>query len=91
MSLAPDEQETLAVIETQLRKSDPRLAAKFAIFAHQVFRRKGPVRELVTPWRVAARRRIRHTMITIVILLSLLGVVIGLLLAASSSAAHVYP
>lgn len=88
MSLAPDEQKTLTVIETQLRKSDPRLVAKFALFATQVFRRKGPVRERVTPWRVAHHRRIRHMVISFVLLLSLLGVVLTLLLVGSS--AHVY-
>lgn len=57
MSLAPSEQRTPTDIEARLRRSDPKLAARLALFRRHASRGPGPARELLSPWRVPRRRR----------------------------------
>jgi hypothetical protein len=49
MSLAPFEQQILTDIETRLRRSDPKLAARLALFRRHASRGQGPARELLSP------------------------------------------
>ncbi len=56
MSLAPGERQALARIESQLRRSDPKLAVMLTLFGRRAFRRTGPVRERISPWHPHARR-----------------------------------
>lgn len=72
MSLAPDEQEELIQIEDRLRWSDPGLALKLEMFEHQAFRRTGPVRERLSPWR---RRPWLLRLLIILPIVLLIGVV----------------
>jgi hypothetical protein len=55
MSLAPSEEQRLAEIESKLRWSDPRLAARLAMFRRHAAGRRGPAREPVSPWRASPR------------------------------------
>lgn len=68
MSLAPGEQETLTEIENSLCRSDPRLAAMFAVFSKQIFGRQGPVRELLSPWRPSSRRFMKLFLLVVVVI-----------------------
>jgi hypothetical protein len=61
MGLAPGEQRTLTEIESQLRRTDPDLAAAFALFGCQGFRRRGRIGVFLTPWAMRRGRVIRIT------------------------------
>jgi hypothetical protein len=62
MSLAPSEEQKLAEIENQLRRSDLRLAARLVLFSHRPFHNaQGPARERISPWQ--AHRRAAHLML----------------------------
>jgi hypothetical protein len=83
MSLAPGEQETLTEIEHSLCRSDPRLAAMFAVFSRQIFARQGPVRELLSPWRPRSRRFMKLFLLVVVIM-CLCAIVAGIVMTSHS-------
>jgi hypothetical protein len=56
MGLAPHEQRVLASIEQSLRRSDPRLAARFATFTSLNSGSAVPRRECLSPRRPQLRR-----------------------------------
>jgi hypothetical protein len=66
MGLAPGEQRTLTEIESQLHRTDPNLAATFALFASQDLRRRGPLGRFLTSWTMRHRRAIRITVLALV-------------------------
>lgn len=66
MGLAPGEQRTLTEIESQLRRTDPDLAATFALFASQGFEQRGPMGGFLTPWAMRRGRVIRITALAVV-------------------------
>jgi hypothetical protein len=76
MSLAPGEEMMLSEIENRLRRSDPRLAARLAVFRRRALRGKGPVREFLSPWRA---RPLWAARLTLLAVLLCVGVVLGLL------------
>lgn len=81
MGLAPGEQRTLTEIESQLRKTDPDLAAAFASFGSQSYQRRGRIGRFLTPW--AARRGwvIRITAFAVVAALLAACLAVGIYLA----------
>jgi hypothetical protein len=81
MSLAPGEQETLTEIENSLCRSDPRLAAMFAVFSRQIFGRQGPVRELLSPWRPSSRRFMKLLLLAVAIM-CLCAIVAGIVMTS---------
>lgn len=81
MSLAPGEQETLTEIENSLCRSDPRLAAMFAVFSRQIFGRQGPVRELLSPWRPRSRQ-IMKIVLLVVAIICVFAVIVGIVMAS---------
>jgi Protein of unknown function (DUF3040) len=85
MSLAPSEQHILAGIESRLRRSDPKLAARLALFRRRADRGRGPARELLSPWRTRPSRAIRFLVIAITIIAA---IVITVLAARSGRPAH---
>jgi Protein of unknown function (DUF3040) len=76
MSLAPGEEAVLAEVESRLRRSDPRLAAKLALFGYRSGR--GPSGEALSPWR-GRRRQIARKVILFSMVIAV--VVIGTALA----------
>lgn len=70
MSLAPGEEKVLAEVEARLRRSDPRLAAKLALFGYRSGR--GPAREALSPWRGRRRQIVRKC----ILLSTLIAVVV---------------
>jgi hypothetical protein len=85
MSLAPGEQQVLAEIESRLRRSDPALAARLAVFRRHARRGRGPARELLSPWRARPSHAIRFLVIAITIILA---IVITLLAAHGGQPVH---
>ena len=82
MSLAPAEEQVLADLEAKLRWSDPRLAAKLALFSYRTGR--GPAAEALSPWRGQHEQAIRW----IVVLLAVVAVIVlGTALAAKTGRA----
>jgi hypothetical protein len=73
MSLAPSEREALARIESSLRSSDPRLAARMATFTALASRRRIPRWKCLSPWRLRIRRLIPLAVATAVAALVVLG------------------
>ena len=67
MSLAPGEQQTLTEIESRLRRSDPKLAARLALFRRRALRGKGPAREFLSPWRARPRWAIRIALLAVLL------------------------
>ena len=67
MSLAPGEQQTLTEIESRLRRSDPKLAARLALFGRRALRGKGPAAELLSPWRARPRWAIRIALLAVLL------------------------
>lgn len=76
MSLRPAEEHKLARIERRLSRSDPRLAVMLKAFGKHPFRRKGPVRERVSPWRPHARRTRVLVAAFVVVVLGVLGAIV---------------
>jgi hypothetical protein len=66
MGLAPGEQRTLTEIGSQLRRTDPNLAAAFALFGGQNLQRRGRIGGFPTPWATRRRRVIRITAFAVV-------------------------
>jgi hypothetical protein len=81
MSLAPSEQQILAEIENRLRRSDPGLAARLALFSRRAARRKGPVRERLSPWRAGHR----HLMRIVVVAATAVAAIVSIVLLARGS------
>src|SRR5947209_3381062 len=80
MSLAPAEQQVLAEIECRLRRSDPALAARLALFRRHAGRGRGPARERLSPWR-ARRPRAVNAMAVLLAAIVLAILAIGLVAA----------
>jgi hypothetical protein len=78
MGLAPGEQRTLTEIESHLRRTDPDLAAAFALFSSQGSQRRGPIGGFLTPWVMRRGRIIR---ITVVVALLAACLAVGIYLA----------
>lgn len=87
MSHAPGEQEMLTEIEHSLRRSDPGLAAMFAVFSEQIFLGRGPVREFLTPWRPSSRRIVRIVLLVIAVLCAV-GVAAVIALTSHGGSVH---
>jgi hypothetical protein len=87
MSLAPSEQHVLAEIESRLRRSDPALAARLALFRRRASRGRGPARERLSTWRTRPSRAIRLLLITITIIVA---IVVTVLAARGGQPTH-YP
>jgi hypothetical protein len=73
MSLAPSEREALARIESSLRSSDPRLAARMATFTVLASRRRIPHWKCLSPWRLQIKRIIVVIIATAAAALVVLG------------------
>ncbi len=82
MSLAPGERQALARIESQLRRSDPKLAVMLTLFGRRAFRRKGPGRERISPWHPHARRLRLAVMAAATVAL---GVLFGMAISSHST------
>ena len=81
MGLAPGEQRTLSEIESQLRRTDPDLAAAFALFGRQGFQRRGRIGVFLTPWVMRRGRVIRITAFAVVAALLAACLAVGIYLA----------
>jgi hypothetical protein len=81
MGLAPGEQRTLSEIESQLRRTDPDLAAAFALFGCQGFQRRGRIGAFLAPWAMRRERVIRITAIAVVAALLATCLAVGIYLA----------
>lgn len=81
MSLARAEEQTLARIESHLRISDPKLAFQLSVFARRPWRRKGPVRERISPWRPRPGRWwARSRVLAVAFAVAALGVLWGIVI-----------
>ena len=76
MSLASGEQQMLTEIETLLRRSDPKLAARLALFRRRTLRGKGPTREFLSPWRARPLWAIRIALLAVLLCV---GAILGVL------------
>jgi DUF3040 family protein len=85
MGLVPGEQRTLAEIESQLRRSDPRLAVMFASFAADGARRR-PLRDRLAARRPASLSRAR-LIVLIVTSVTLIVTCVAVAIAATSRTA----
>jgi hypothetical protein len=86
MSLAPFEQQILTDIETRLRRSDLKLAARLALFRRHASRGQGPARELLSPWRAPCRRQAVWIVLAAVLVAVLL--ILSIVLAGHGGQSH---
>lgn len=87
MSLAPGEEQVLAEIESRLRWSDPRLAARLALFGRRGFREPGPARERLSPWRARRSRAIRIVLLAVTVSLAVAALALSVYASQSGDAA----
>jgi hypothetical protein len=81
MGLAPGEQRTLSEIESQLRRTDPNLAAAFALFGSQGFQRRGRIGGFLAPGAMRRGRAIRITAFAVAAALLVTCLAVGIYLA----------
>jgi hypothetical protein len=81
MGLAPGEQRTLTEIDSQLRKTDPDLAAAFALFGSQGFQRRGRTAGFLAPSAMQRGPVIRITAFAVVAALLAACLAVGIYLA----------
>lgn len=81
MGLAPGEQRTLTEIESQLCRTDPDLAAAFALFGSRGFHRRGRIGRFLTSWTIRRGRVIRITVFAVAAALLATCLAVGLYLA----------
>jgi hypothetical protein len=84
MSLAPGEQRTLAEIESQLRTSDPRLAAMFTRFAAMRARRR-PFRGRLSRWAPGPDGRARIILVAVSVALLIACAIAGVIATSHAS------
>jgi hypothetical protein len=76
MSLVPGEEQMLTEIESRLRRSDLKLAARLAVFRRRAFRGEGPAKEFLSPWRARPLWAIRIALLAVLLCA---GAILGLL------------